>query len=244
MPVTMRVGKWQGGRTALAFLPALVTGTMTATAAITYIDPADIPIPTSFGGIYLDLNTGTANGSTEGNSVGVNSYTISYSEPASGDWDVNFFFGGAAMVHNDSINIYRAGDGTDNFSAVHNLEAGTLVNGASTGTSQPLAAPTFGGSGAYPADPHMGASALQFVNGADGYIGFVLDEGSSPLYGWMLVQFHDDGTPGLIKEWAYSDSPIEIGQIPEPHPAALLTFAACTVLLRRYRRRGRHAQNP
>lgn len=201
--------------------------------AITHVNPVDISIPTSFGGIYLDLNTSTTTTPTEGGTAASDSYTISYSEPAAGTWDINFIFGGAALVHSDSINIYRAAD--NNTTAVHNLGIGTLIDGNAVGSSQLLSSPNFGASGAFPADPHMGNATIEFTHTVDGYIGFVLDEASSPLYGWILVEFHDDGTAGLIKEWAFSDDTITVGQIPEPSVFALAAFAAIAVCRRRVR---------
>ena len=211
----------------------------TAQAAITHVDPVDIVIPTDFGGIYIDLNAATTSGSTESGSAASDSYTISYSEPASGDWDVNFIFGGAGMIHNESINVYREGGGTDNLSAVSNLAGSlglnVLIDGDPIGSAQPLDVASFGGSGAYPADSYMGAGSHQFTSGVDGYIGFVLDENTTPLYGWMRVTLNDDGTPGLVKEWAYSDAPIEVGQVPEPTITLMLLAGPACLLLRRRR---------
>ncbi len=140
------------------------------------------------------------------------------------------------MIHNSSINMYRAGGGTDAMSAIHNLGLNTVIDGSPIGGAQPLDAPAFGGSGAYPADPYMGVQSHEFTNGVDGYIGFVLDETSNPLYGWMRVELHDDGTPGLIKEWAFSDSSILVGQIPEPSVPVLVVIATGTLALRRRRK--------
>ena len=113
--------------------------------------------------------------------------------------------------------------------------SGSPPAGLPAGGSIPLASAAAGASGAYPADPHMGAGTFQFATGTDGYIAFVLDDPSGPLYGWMRVDLHDDGTAGSIKDWAFSDQPILVGQIPEPS-AWLLVAASLTALFRRRRR--------
>ena len=205
----------------------------TGQAAVTYVNPDDIAIPTGFGGVYLDLNSGTTTLSTEEGTALDDSYTISHTQPAAGLWDINFFFGGGALVHSDTINLYRAGDGTDNFSAVHNVGLGSVIDGSPAGASRPLNTAGFGASGAFPAATYMGGGGLEFSGGSNGYIAFVLDDPGGTLYGWMQVDLRDDGTAGAIKEWAYSDMPIQVGQVPEPSVATLAVLALSTVLLRR-----------
>ncbi|BCX46741.1 hypothetical protein HAHE_06490 [Haloferula helveola] len=221
-----------------------------ANGAITYVDPTDIVIPSTFGGVYLDLETPAESGSTGSGSAGTDSYTISYTEPASGDWDVNFFFGGAFIAHNTSFQPYRS-DPNDNLSAIDNLGINTLIDGAavspepSSGASAPLTTPDFGGSGTTTggdingnqSPTHMGSGTDQFASGSGttGYIGFVLNPGAGELYGWIRVTLADDGSTGLIHEWAYSDTPIEIGQIPEPRALLLMAFGALCVVRRRRR---------
>jgi len=190
-----------------------------AHGAITHVDPADIVIPANFDGIYVDLETGATSGT----------------EPAPGSWDLNLIFGGAALIHNDSINIYRQGGGTDALSAIVNLGLGDVVDGTAIGAAEILDTPSLGASGAFPADNYMGTDPGQFTSGTDGYLGFVLNEGTTPLYGWARVEFKDDGTTGLLKEWAYSDSSIMVGQVPETSVSILLLGATSCLLLRRRR---------
>lgn len=223
-----------------------------AKGAITYVDPADIVIPFSFEGVYLDLQTEATNGSTESGSSGVDLggsdyYEISYSEPSSGDWDVNFFFGGAFIAHNTTFQPYRA-DANDNLSAIDNLGLNTVIDGSpvspepATGASSPLTLADFGASGTTtgggldgnPTPTHMGAAADQFASGekTEGYVGFVLNPGASELYGWIRVSLSDNGTTGIIHDWAYSDSAIQVGQIPEPSSLILLLLGTAGLLRR------------
>ena len=218
-----------------------------SSAAVTYVDPDDILIPFTFGGVYLDIVTGATDGSTEGGSADADSYTVSYSEPAPGTWDVNFFFGGAGIMHSSTLNVYRE-DGSDNLSAIHNalidevVDGGAITSGSGTGTSVPLTTASIGGSGTgdsggldgTPDPTHMGATAGdQFESGTVGYIAFVLDPGASEQYGWIRVTLSDDGSTGLIHDWAYSDVAIEVGQIPEPGSVALLGVGVLGLMRRR-----------
>lgn len=216
-----------------------------SSAAVTYVDPPDIIIPFTFEGIYLDIVTGDEGGSTQSGSADNDSYTVSYSEPA--NWDVNFFVGGAGIVHSSTFNVYRE-DGSDNLSAIHNalidevVDGGAITPGSGTGTSVPLITPSIGGSGTgdsggldgTPDPTHMGATAGdQFESGTVGYIAFVLDPGPSEQYGWIRVTLFDDGSTGLIHDWAYSDTPLAVGVIPEPSSLVLLVAGAMALLRRR-----------
>lgn len=237
-------------------LVALALGTgISAHGAITYVDPDDIVIPFTFEGVYLDIQTAAENGSTQSGMAGVDGggsdyYEISYSEPASGDWDVNFFFGGAFIAHNTTFQPYRESN-SNNLSAVDNLglnsteviDGGAILDGAGS-NSAPLTLSDFGASGTTTggdingnqSPTHMGGSADQFASGSqsEGYIGFVLNQDTTPLYGWMRVSLSDDGSTGLIHEWAYTDdvAGIQVGQVPEPNSLLLLLLGAAGLLRR------------
>ena len=82
---------------------------------------------------------------------------------------------------------------------------------------------------------HMGPAANQFASGSQstGYIAFVLNPGPGELYGWIQVSLSDDGSTGLIHDWAYADTLIEVGQIPEPGSVVLLACGTLALLRRR-----------
>ena len=77
----------------------------------------------------------------------------------------------------------------------------------------------------------------QFAKGSqsEGYIAFVLNPGPNELYGWIRVSLSDDGSTGAIHDWAYSDSAIMVGEVPEPGSLVLL-FAGAALAFRRVRR--------
>ncbi len=62
--------------------------------------------------------------------------------------------------------------------------------------------------------------------GSTGYVGFVFDSGTGPLYGWLQLQFDGAGTDFTVSQWAYDDSgaPIAAAFIPEPSTALLLAL--------------------
>ena len=75
-------------------------------AAVTYMNPEpNISIPITFGGIYINIDTAAENSSSQsgGADAGGASFTISYTEPPSGEWDLNFFFGGAGIAHSPTL---------------------------------------------------------------------------------------------------------------------------------------------
>lgn len=63
----------------------------------------------------------------------------------------------------------------------------------------------------------------------------MLNPGAEQLYGWMRVTLTNDGTPGIIHDWALSsDANFTVGMIPEPS-VALLGGIGMLCLLRRRR---------
>lgn len=217
---------------------ALLLSAACSSAAITWSGVLDIAIPTNFAGVYLDLAVpgGDPTEPSGGGVAAADSYTIGYTAPTT--WDVNLFFGGVGMAYSDTFQPARA-NGADFLSRVLNVAPDTTVD---TSLIDYLGVggvnATFGGSGqangSTVGESHFGVAPDTFQPGQPGNIAFVLDpQDATPLYGWIRVTLTDDGTPGTIHEWAYSDTPITVGAIPEPGSVALLLVGA--VLLRRRR---------
>jgi hypothetical protein len=202
-------------RRLLAAIGLTAASASTAGAAIIYYSGPAIPIPTTYAGVSVDLETFATTNDLAG---------------APG-MDVNFFLGGEG-ISNDadetaSMPTFQpVRTGTGNSYPVDNLTIGTTITAANT-----YASPAdFGGSGTH---------FLPFVNGESGYIGFSVVLADTTLaYGWMRVTLQNDNTPGVIHEWAYQDSggQIQVGQtIPEPSHALLTCLGLAALALRRRR---------
>ena len=195
-----------------AVLGVMIGATLPSEAAVVFFPGAEIPIPTTFAGVSVNLETGATTNALAGGA----------------DMDANFFLGGEGISNDADENApaptwQPVRTGTANTDDVDNLTFGTIVGPGS------VYATDFGGS----AD-HF----LPFVNGASGYIGFSLEiAGPATVYGWMRVTLQDDNTPGVIHEWAYQDdgSPLAVGAIPEPSHALLTVLGLATLALRRRR---------
>ena len=199
-------------RTLFAALLAGVFSLSTASGAIVVFPDQNIPIPTTFIGVYVDLETGT---DMTGPFVGA---------------DVNFIFGGAGLTNDAEPTVSTptwqpVRSGTGNLDPVEDLAFGVTVDAGSTFSTG------YGASG-FPF-PHI----PPFVNGVPGYLGFSLEIGGNTHYGWMNVILNNDGTPGTILSWAYEDVPdtgIQVG-IPEPSGPLLGALALVGLALRRRR---------
>ena len=186
-------------------------------AAVIFVDIPDIVIPSDFDGIYLDFEDFTDPGS----------FTTATMEPA--DWDVNFFFGGAAIANSDTLQPVTAASAT--LSEVIGLAPSDTVSGS-------LNYPTSssGSTG------HMGTGAQQFDNGEAGFIGFRIEPESfapesqpaTTIYGYMKVTLQDDGTVGAIHTVAW-DPTGAVVVIPEPSSAVLSLLALAAGITRRRR---------
>lgn len=186
-------------------------------AAIIYSGVQNIAIPTTFDGVYLNMD----NGSTSTN-------------PITG-WDINPFFGGYGVANSASFQPVRVGTGIED--ALLNLDAGAYIGSTSVFASGDGGSATHTGT-----DPGQFALGTPGYIG----FRFLKDNTSGPYYGWMRVTFTANTTGGLIHSWAYDDSggSILAGAlltVPEPGRASLVALGFVGMLLRR--RRSRPAAN-
>lgn len=185
-------------------------------------EDVDITIDNDFGGVYLDF--------TDFGDATV--YTSSGTEPVS--WDINPFFGGAAIGTSDTFEAVSISTTTN--SDIQNLTFGTTVSSSSVFPSGYSGSSGHMDDGVGPVDP------LKFESGTSGYIGFALVDGSDRYYGWMEVTLYDDGSAGTIHQWAWNtvaNEAITVGAVPEPGNAALLLGlgAGLCVISRRRKRK-------
>lgn len=203
-------------RKLLAVLGLIATTASPGGAAVVTFLSQEIPIPTTFAGVSVNLETGAVSNDLAG-------------APGA---DANFFLGGTGISNDADQTLgtptwQPVRTGTGNTDPVDNLSFGTVLATASVTASD------FGASGG--TTSHF----LPFVSGASGYIGFTLELADTTLaYGWMRVTLQDDNTPGTIHEWAYQDdgTSIPVGAIPEPSHALLTVLGLAALALRRRRR--------
>lgn len=226
-------------RLPLAAACALLLSTSAPAAVIYYSGIVDIPIPTTFSGVYLDIATQVnSTPSNESPSVETDSFTVGYNQPST--WDINFFFGGIGIAYSDSFQPF-VDDTVGNRSQILNVAQGTVIIDEAAARTPDTAA--FGGSGRSnqsTGDSHFdtpdldGATYSAFTPDVEGYIAFVLNPGIDQFYGWLRVTLQNDGTVGTIHDWAYSnDSGFTVGQIPEPAAVMLGGLGLLTLLRRR-----------
>ncbi len=188
---------------------ALLITAPAARGAVVYSGLQNIPIPTTFDGVFVDVDTGGTSAA-----------------PFAG-WDFNLFFGGVGMAN--SVNFQPVRISTSNDSAMLNLPTNTLINGASTFSSGE------GGSGDI-GNEHLGSAANQFPEGVEGFIGFrfTKNDTTGPFYGWAQVTLTANTSGGLIHDWAWENSGAGIAT-PEPGRLMLLVVGALCVVVRRRR---------
>ncbi len=196
----------------ISFLLAFAGLTACSPAAIIYSGVENILIPTTFVGVYLDIDGGGA-----------------VAMEATG-WDVNFIFNGEGMGSSPSFRPVTP-------TVVLNAPVLNLVSGTSVSSSSTFAATYPGGYSS--SDTHVGNSLGQFASGTEGYIGFQFTTNTStgPLFGWMRVELSNTAATGLVKDWAYEDSgaAISVGAIPEPSSVLSLLAGVAAFCYRRRR---------
>ena len=217
----------------------------TVHGAVTYSGVVDIAIPTSFNGVYLDLAAGTPTTPPDApDGVNFDSFTQGYSEPS--DWDVNFFFGGIGIAYSDTFNPF-VDDSVAQGSQILNVAIGTDIQSEAASRTLGINGNAYGGSGRPNGgsgeshfdtpDVNSNPAYSAFTPGTEGYIAFSLDtndDGTDDQFGWMRVTLTNDGTPGTIHDWAYSDDVgFTVGQIPEPSSLVLLILGSLGLLRRK-----------
>lgn len=198
--------------TTISAVLALATS---ATADLFYSGVQTIPIPATFDGVYLYLN----------DPADASVFTVDTSSTPAPGWDFNFFFGGAALW--DSPDVMPVMMANTVNSTLVNLSSGTPIDAASI----------FYTGGFSGSDDHHAMG--EFATGAPGYSGFAWDHddnvGTAPYYGWLKVTLNEDGSPGTIHSWAWTDdSSIAASAVPEP---GSLAFMGLGILLLQRRSR-------
>jgi hypothetical protein len=168
-----------------------------AKAAVIYSGLQSIPIPTTFTGIYLDLDTAATS-----------------STPSVG-WDINPFFGGIGLAGSAAFQPVRVGTGntdTIRLFAINDLIDSTLMYASGTnGSSDHLGAP---GNFQAGTEGYLGFR-------------FIKNDLSGPYYGWMRLTLTSNTSGAYIHDWAWEDNGLGIHagsllSIPEPSRALLL----------------------
>ena len=215
------LAKMRTHKTSLFAATALiaVSASTAGAAVIAFIDQ-DIPIPTTYAGVSVNLETGASSTDLGGVSGG----------------DMNFVFGGAGFSNDadQSLSVptwqpVRAGTG--NTDVLVNLGINTTVGPGS------VVSGGYGGSTGY-FTTSLPTPAAPFTSAEKGYIGFsVVLADTTVAYGWAEVTLQDDNTQGVIHSWAYEDTgqDIRVLEIPEPSLPVLTSVGLALLALRRRR---------
>ena len=162
-------------------------------AAVVYSGIQNISIPQTFGGVYLNIQSGAT----------------AFTEPMTWNTEpwLNPFFGGIGMANGVLLRPLVTGA-----NQIVNIAPGGFIGiGGTYGTAP-------GGS-----STHVGPALNQFQPGATGYVGyrFQLTGGGPEYYGWLGMQVNNVGA-GTIIDWAFQDVSGEtvaagsISAVPEP----------------------------
>jgi hypothetical protein len=163
-----------------------------ANAAVIYSGLQNIAIPTTFDGIYLDLDTGAT------------------STSVITGWDVNFFFGGVGIASSADFLPARIGTGNMDrmlrFVVNDVIDENLFYSSGEGGSSDHL--------GVAPDQFQDG------IEGYLGFR-FTKNDLSGPFYGYMRLTLTANTPGALIHDWAWDDTGGPI-TIPEPSRAMLL----------------------
>jgi hypothetical protein len=197
-------------------LSSLVMGLVSfSQAAIVLVENANISIPTSYSGVYLDIETG------------------SNAAAPFGGADINFFFGGEG-ISNDADTTVGTPSLQFERAAATMLAVGLNARiGQSVGPSTTFAS-GFGASGS-PND-HLGTSPGQFEDGVRGKLAFsLITTGPTTVYGYLDVTLTNNTSGGIIHGWAYEDTGANITVIPEPTSSLMAMLGSMAFLFGRRR---------
>ena len=183
-----------------------MTASLTGAVAVSGIQ--DIPIPTDFAGVYLDIDTGQAN-----------TFEIT-------GWEINVLFGGVGIGGSPAFQPCCVGSGSTDtvlcFTGGEVIDAGRFYATGYSGSQDHLGAP-----GNFQ-DGQQGFLGFSFMKNG----------GTGPYYGWMSLTLTANTPGGVIREWAWENTGAAITvptAVPEPGSALLIACAA-GLLLKRKRR--------
>lgn len=197
-----RIGLW---------IVVVMTASMSANAAVIYSGVQNIAIPTTFDGVYLDIDTGTT------------------STSVITGWDINPFFGGFALGNSAAFQPVRTGTG--NSDTILNLAYGTLVDSLlNYATGEAGSSDHIGGGANQFTDGSSGYLGFKFTDNSN----------AGPFFGWMRLTLTANTSGATIHEWAYDNtgSGLLVGSlaaVPEPSRAMLLLLGLISMLIRRRR---------
>jgi autotransporter-associated beta strand protein len=184
-----------------AALVVWLVAVVPASAAIIYSGLKDIAIPTTFDGIYLDIQTGvTSTGEFSG-------------------WDINPFFGGVGVANSPDFQPARTGTGNED--AILRYNVGDTIGGSL------LYSTDYGGSATHLG---AGSGQFGIGQEGYLAFRLITNGGLSTYYGWVRVVFTANTGGGLIRDWAYEDSGSSIvagrvEQAPDSPPVKWTTFS-------------------
>jgi hypothetical protein len=194
---------------------------VTARGSVIFFGSANIVIPDSHTGIFLNPLTGET--------------TLAAPSSGATPW-INPFSGGM-YISTDTLllPVIVGSSGSEGEVQIFNVPFGTLIDSSLT----------FAPPGPVGSVSHMGTDPSQFQANTPGYLGFRMQPGPTAdlCYGWLEVSFNDTGA-GIIHRYAYESTPnqgiaaglfLPSSPVPEPGRGMLLMAGLAGMILRRRR---------